>query len=355
MLPLTTQLVGSYAKPRWLTRHDRVTTPYGDDEFWRPDPEVRGDALDDATILAIADQERAGLDVISDGEERRQRFDSYFFRFGGVDRSVLGEWSMAERDLSFIDLEPAVAARLADARAPRVVEPVTWPGPIVLEDLRFLKRHTRRPVKMTVIGPLTAAARLVDEYYADEESLGLALAAVINQELRALDEEGVDVLQLDEPDFHFRFDQAAAWGTRALDRALEGIRATTVVHVCYGYATIGSKSVDPRYGDVLDLIAASRADAISLEYTQPGHGPKLLRRCGDKQILLGVLDLGTQAVEPPEEIAGRVRDALDVVPPSRLHLAPDCGMWFLRREVAFAKMRAMVVAAAIVRGELGLA
>jgi len=294
------------------------------------------------------------LDVIVDGEERRQRFDTYFFRFGGLDHTELGRWSMERRDLSFVDVNPEVAERLAEARAPRVVGEITWREPIVLDDLRFLKRHTRRPVKMTVVGPLTAASRLVNEYYADEESLGLALAAAINEELRVLDAEGVDVLQLDEPDFHFRFDQAAVWGVRALERALEGVRARTVVHVCYGYATLGSKRADPGYGDVLETIAASRADAISLEYSQPGHRPELLRRCGDKQILLGVLNLSTHAVETPEEIAARVRDALDVVPPSRLHLAPDCGMWFLPREIAFAKIRALALAGEIVRAELGL-
>jgi 5-methyltetrahydropteroyltriglutamate--homocysteine methyltransferase len=183
----------------------------------------------------------------------------------------------------------------------------------------------------------------------------MAMAAAVNQELRVLDAEGVDVLQLDEPDFHFRHDQAVEWGARALDRAFKGIRAVRAVHVCYGYATIGRKRLDPNYGRVLEAIAASSADAISLEYAQPGHGPELLRACGDKHVLLGVLDLGTLEVETPEAIAARVRAALEVVPAERLHLAPDCGMWFLPREVAFAKTRAMAVASAMVRAELGLA
>jgi 5-methyltetrahydropteroyltriglutamate--homocysteine methyltransferase len=350
--PLTTQLVGSYTKPDWLVRHQRVTTPYGDDGFWRPEPDVREQALDDGTALAIADQERAGLDVIGDGEIRRQRYDTYFLRFGGLDTERLGAWDMGTRDLSFVDLAPDVAARLANAQVPRVVGEITWTNPISLEDLRFLKRHTSRPVKATVVGPLTAAARLANEYYPDEETLGLALASAINKELRALAAEGVDVLQLDEPDFHFRHDQAARWGVRALDRAFEGIRATRVVHVCYGYATIGRKRLDPNYERVLETIAASSADAISLEYQQPGHGPELLRRCGDKHVLLGVLDLSTHEIEQPERIAARVRDALEIVPPERLHLAPDCGMWFLPRAVAFAKIRAMALAAELVRSEL---
>jgi 5-methyltetrahydropteroyltriglutamate--homocysteine methyltransferase len=348
---LITQLVGSYSKPNWLINHHRVTSPSS--TFWRPDEEVLAEAQDDATVVAIADQERAGLDVITDGEQRRQRFDTYFFRWGGIDLENLGRWSMENRDMSFIDLNPEVKARLDQAVAPRVVSEITWPGPIALNDLRFLKRHTRRPVKMTVIGPLTTAARLANDYYPDEEALGLAVAAVINQELRVLDAEGVDIIQLDEPDFHFRHDAASRWGTRALDIALEGIRAETAVHICYGYALIGDKRVDPNYGQALEAIAASRVQQISLEYEQPGHSPELLRHCGDKTIILGCLNLGTPVVEKPEYIAGRIRQALAVVPPERLHLAPDCGMWFLTRAVAFAKIRALVVAADIVRTELG--
>ena len=350
---LPVQLVGSYTKPSWLINHHKVTTPYGDDSFWRPEPDVRGEAQDDATRLAIADQEQAGLDVITDGEVRRQRFDTYFFqRFGGLDTNELGRWSLEDRDLSFIDVNPEVRARLDQAMAPRVVSELTWPGPIALDDLRFLKGHTRRPVKMTIIGPLTTAARLVNEYYPDEEALGMAAAAVINQELLALEAEGLDIIQLDEPDFHFRHVAAGRWGTRALDRALDGIRTPTAVHVCYGYALIGGKHVDPNYGEAVEAIAASRAQQISLEYEQPGHAPELLRHCGEKVVVLGCLNLGTHTVEEPEYIADRIREALDVVPAERLHLAPDCGMWFLPRDVAFAKLRALVAGAGMVRREL---
>jgi 5-methyltetrahydropteroyltriglutamate--homocysteine methyltransferase len=347
--PLSTQLVGSYTKPSWLIRHQRVTTPYGDDGFWRPEPEVRAQALDDATVLAIHDQERAGLAVVTDGEIRRRRFDTHFLRFGGLDTERLARWDVGARDMSFVEVAPEVEARLQDARVPRVVGEITWPGPLVLDDLRFLKLNTERPVKMTVIGPLTAAARVADEHYGDFEALGLAFAAALNEELRALDAEGVDILQLDEPDFHFRHEEAVRWGARALDRAFEGVRALKAVHVCYGYATLGRKHADPAYPGVLEAIAASSADAITLEYEQPGHEPELLRSCGDKHVLLGVLDLSNHDVERPEHVATRIRAALEVVPPDRLHLAPDCGMWFLPREVAFAKLRAMVVAADLVR------
>ena len=349
---LTTQLVGSYSKPNWLIRHHRVTTPYNDTTFWRPEAEVLLEAQNDATRLAITDQERAGLDIITDGEQRRQRFDAYFFRFNGLDTVQLAPWSVKNRDMSFIDLNPELGGRLSQAQAPRVVDKLTWSGPVVLEDLRFLKRHARGPVKMTVIGPLTTACRLVNEYYPDEEALGMDAAGAINQELRALQAEGVDIIQLDEPEFHFRLDQARRWGTKALDRALEGIHAFTVVHICYGYATVGDKHVDPNYGEALDAISASCAQAISLEYEQPGHSPELLKHCGDKMVVLGVLNLGTQVVERPEYIATRIREALEIVPPTRLHVAPDCGMWFLPREVAFAKISALVLGTAIVRNEI---
>lgn len=354
MRPLSTQLVGSYTKPVWLIRHQRVTAPFGDESFWRPELEVRREAQDDATLLAIADQERAGLDILTDGEERRQRYDTYFFRFGGLDLTRLERWAVDRRDMSFIDLAPEVAERMSRAVVPRVVGEISWPGPMAVEDLRFLKRHTRRPVKMTVIGPLTTACRLANEYYIDEEALGLDLAAAINKELLALDEEGLDIVQLDEPDFHFRPDQSSQWGTRALNRALDGVRATTLVHICYGYATIGTKRIDPSYGEAIEAIASSIADGISLEYEQPGHGPELLQSCGDKAVILGVLNLGTNEIESPERIVSRVREALEIVPAERLHLAPDCGMWFLPREVAFQKIRAMVMAAEVIRQELSL-
>ena len=345
--PLLTQLVGSYSMPGWLINHHNVTTPTG--TFWRPDPEVLEEARDDATRLAIFDQERAGLDIVTDGEQRRERFDIYFFGLDGIDTERLGNWSMDERDLSFLDLDPVVAERLRNARTPRVVGPVKWRAPIALADLRFLKRYASRPVKMTVIGPLTMAARLADEHYADERALGLACAAAINRELRALDQEGAAILQLDEPDFHFRHDLASAWGTEALDIALAGIRAVSAVHVCYGYATLGGKRADARYGEVIEAIAASSAQWISIEYEQPGHGPELLTHARDKSVILGLLDCGSEDSEVQAHLRTRIREALEVVPAQRLHLAPDCGMWFLPRDAAFAKLQALTQAARSVR------
>jgi 5-methyltetrahydropteroyltriglutamate--homocysteine methyltransferase len=352
--PLTTQLVGSYTKPDWLICHHNVTTPYGDSTFWRPKPDVLEQAKDDATRLAIFDQERAGIDVLTDGEQRRHRYDSYFLRFNGVDNVNLGIWSMENRHMDFIDMDEAIQKRLNDAWAPRVVGEISWPGPIALSDLQFLRRHTACATKMTVIGPLTAACRMVNEYYQDEEALGMALAKAINQELRSLDHEGVDLIQLDEPDFHFRPDQAKKWGVRALDIAFKNVLTKKIVHCCYGYAMVGSKKVDSTYKEILEVIAQSKADQISIEYEQPRHTPEILENLGEKIIVLGVLNLGSKEIESVEHITHRIHEALEVVPLDRLHLAPDCGMWFVPRGIAFGKIRNMVLAAEQVRSRFGV-
>ena len=230
--------------------------------------------------------------------------------------------------MSFIDLSSDVGDRLARAQAPRVVGKLTWPGSMVLEDLRFLKRHARRPVKMTVIGPLTTACPACQRVLPRRRGSRHGCCLRNQSGTQNVATEGADILQLDEPEFHFRPDQVRSWGTRALDRALEGIHVPTIVHICYGYATVGTKHIDPNYGDALEAIAASSVTA-SVWSTIQRHSPEILRHCGVKTVVLGLLNLGTQTVEKPEYIAGRIRAALDILPPERLHLGPDCGMWFL--------------------------
>jgi len=333
--PLATQLVGSYTKPTWLLDKSTIGG-----ERWSAPPDVLAEAQDDTVRLAVYDQERVGLDLLSDGEGRRLNFARHFSsRWLGVDAEQLGT---------------VVQARVGTARYPRVVGPIRWPGPQVVDDLRYLKSLTDRPVKMTVVGPLTAAARLVDEYYHDPAALADDCAAAVNAELRALEAEGCALLQLDEPVLHTNLGPFRPHAARALERALAGLTTPVAVHVCYGYAyRFPSKEADPAYAEALAILAACpRVDWISLEYTQPGHEPEILRHCGDKGIVLGALDLATQAVERPEAIAARVRAALYVVAPERLHLAPDCGMWHLPRPVALAKLRALVLAAELVRVEL---
>src|SRR5579883_1342091 len=305
--PLATQLVGSYTKPAWLL--DKGTLG---GERWAAPPEVLAEAQDDTVRLAVYDQERAGLDLLADGEGRRLNFARHFTSaWQGVD---------AER------LVEVANPRGGTARYPRVV------------------------------GPLTAAARLADEHYRDQEALVHACAAVINAELRALEAEGCDLLQLDEPVLYINPGPLRAHAEQALTWALDGLTTPVAVHVCYGYAyRYPSKQADPAYAAALATLAAHpRVDWISLEYAQPGHHPDLLHHCGDKGVILGVLDLANAAPERPAAVAALARAALAVVPPARLHISPDCGMWHLPRPVAYAKLRALVLGAELVRQELGV-
>lgn len=352
--PLTIQIVGSYAKPAWLARHDRMHA--SDHSWWRPEPDALQAAKEDAARLAIYEQERAGLDLLTDGEGQRQNYASHFYaRLGGVDAARLAEkpatsevMTTTRRALSRLEREDRLMR-------PRIVGELAWPGPLCVDELRFLKRHTRRPVKATVVGPVTACYFLADEHYGDEERATMAMAAVLNRELLALDAEGVDLLQIDEPSFHGNLSAARCYGVRAINRMVEGVRAPVAVHVCYGYAhVVTEKAANPGYAECLELLAACDIHAMSVEYEQPGHQPDLLRHCGDKHVILGLLNLGSHIVETPEHIAARIRAALEVVPIDRLHPASDCGMWHLPREVAFAKIRALVLGTEIVRHERGV-
>ena len=332
---LATQLVGSYTKPSWLLRK------HG--ESWRADPEVLADAQDDAVRLAIYDQERAGLDLLSDGEGRRLNFARHFaIGWQGVDALNMVKLTNQRRGVT--------------TEYPRVIGPIELSQPRVLDDLRFLKAASDRPVKMTVVGPLTAARRLADEYYRDDKALLLACAGAINAELRALQAEGCDLLQLDEPVLYTNPGPLLPYASEALERALEGITTPVAVHVCYGYAyRFPNKQADPAYAAALEILAACRqVQWISIEYAQPKHSPELLKHCGDKAVILGVLDLATENIETPHAIADRARAASEFVSPNRLNLAPDCGMWHLPRPVAFAKLRALVQGAEIVIRELNL-
>jgi 5-methyltetrahydropteroyltriglutamate--homocysteine methyltransferase len=334
--PLATQLVGSYSKPAWLLRKG-----IPGEEAWRAEPDVLADAQDDCVRLAVHDQEHAGLDLLTDGEGRRLNYARHFFNgWQGVDPTQMVDWP---------------DGRGGSALRPRVVGPLAWPGPQTVADLRFLKRLTDRPVKATAIGPVTSATRLADDYYREPEALLLACAAVINAELRALQDEGCALLQVDDPGIHLGPGPFLPYAARALARALEGITTPVAGHLCYGYAhRHPTKQVDPRYAAALELVASCPGVGwISLEYTQPGHTPEVLRACGEKGVILGVLDLGTETAERPETIASRVGAALEYVPPARLHLAPDCGMWHLPRPVAQAKLRALALAAELVRSEVG--
>ena len=353
-----TQLVGSWCKPHWMCDHEKVYDAEG--TWWRVDSQQLEEAHDDAVRLAIADQERAGLTYVTDGEQRRQTFSGHFtLGLGGLDTSpdaqsapVFRPFDVAE----YMTMKPRPAPAAGEAPRPRtvqprVISPVLWQSPMIGPASGFLQSHTSAGVKVTVIGPTTLALRLIDEHYGALDQLAFALADAINVELHLLQKMDVDLIQLDEPEVHFRYSTVAGFATEALDRALRGIETRTAVHVCYGYSkNIAQKRATPVFAQALDVLAATSVDDISLEYAQPNHHPDLLEHCGAKGVILGVLDLDTEApVETVDGIVARASAATEVVGPDRMRLGPDCGMWFLPREHAAAKITAMEQAARVLR------
>ncbi|HEU4350646.1 MAG TPA: hypothetical protein VFR66_02095 [Burkholderiales bacterium] len=335
---LPTTVVGSYPQPGWLidraklgSKVPRVRAP----EIWRVDKALLEEAQDDATRLAIRDMERAGIDIISDGEMRRE---SYSNRFA--------------TELEGIDIEnPGTTINRSGVpiAVPRVAGPIRRKGPVEVRDLTFLRSNTSRKTKITLPGPFTMAQQAQDDYYKDEEALALAFAAAVNEELRDLKAAGADVVQIDEPWLQARPERAARYGVKAINRALEGIPATTVVHLCFGYAAAVKDK--PTGYSFLPQLEATSARQISIEAAQPRLDLGVLRDLS-KTIIVGVIDLGTNDVEPPQEVASRIRAALKHVPAERLVLAPDCGMKYLTREAALGKLKALSQGAAIVRNEL---
>ena len=335
---LPTTVVGSYPQPGWLidraklgSKVPRVRAP----EIWRVPKELLEQAQDDATVLAIRDMERAGIDIITDGEMRRE---SYSNRFA--------------TELDGIDIRnPGTTINRSGVPipVPRVAGPIRRRGPVEVRDVVFLKSNTSRRTKITLPGPFTMAQQAQDDYYKDEEALALAFAAAVNEELRELKEAGADVVQIDEPWLQARPERAARYGVKAINRALEGIRGTTVVHLCFGYAAAVKDK--PTGYSFLPQLEDTIASQISIEAAQPKLDLAVLRGLS-KTLMVGVIDLGSNDVETPEQVAGRIRAALKHVPPERLVLAPDCGMKYLTREAAFGKLQALAAGAGIVRKEL---
>jgi 5-methyltetrahydropteroyltriglutamate--homocysteine methyltransferase len=330
---LVTTVVGSYPQPAWLIDRERLGERLPPRvrarELWRvPEPYLE-EAQDDATRLAVADMERAGVDVVTDGEMRRE---SYSNRFATA--------------LEGVDLdEPGVALDRTghENPAPRVVGPVRRGRPVEVRDVEFLRSITDRRTKITVPGPFTMTQQAQNDYYPDGRSLALAYAGAVNEELRDLKAAGADVVQIDEPYLQARPDAAREYALEAIDRALEGIEGDTVLHTCFGYAHVVRDRLTG-YPFLAELNECA-ATHVSLEAAQPDLGPEVLRALPDKTIVLGVLDLGSPQAEAPETVAGRIRRVLDVVPPERLVVAPDCGMKYLSRELAFRKLEAMVAGA----------
>jgi 5-methyltetrahydropteroyltriglutamate--homocysteine methyltransferase len=336
---IETTVVGSYPQPRWLIHRDRlgskvprVRAP----EIWKVEEKDLEEAQDDATLIAIRDMERAGLDIITDGEMRRE---SYSNRFATA--------------LEGVDIvQPGTTINRSGGQSvvPRIVSAIKRKFPVEVRDVEFLRRNTTKKIKITLPGPFTMTQQAQDDYYRDEEALAMAYAAAVNAEMRDLKSAGADVIQLDEPWLQARADRAARYGVKAINRALQGIEGTTVVHLCFGYAAAVKDK--PSGYSFLPQLADTTASQISIEAAQPRLDLGVLRELGKKTVMLGVISLGTNEVESGQVVAERIRAGLKQVPAERLVVAPDCGMKYLPRDVAFGKLQALVSGAHIVRREI---
>jgi 5-methyltetrahydropteroyltriglutamate--homocysteine methyltransferase len=337
---LPTSLVGSYAQPDWLIDRAKLAGRFPPrvraTELWRIAPEWLEEAQDDATRLAIADQERAGLDILTDGEMRRESYSNRFATaLDGVD----------------IDNPGTALDRSGHPNpVPRVVGKVRRSQPVQVRDLQFLRALTDRTVKITVPGPFTMSQQAQNDHYASDEELALDYAAAVNEEIVDLFAAGADIVQVDEPYMQARPEKARAYGLKALARAIDGVTGTTAVHICFGYAAIIHER--PAGYSFLPELAEADVDQISIETAQSNLDTTVLESLPGKTIIVGVLDLSDTTVESPEVVAERIRRALAHVPADRVVVAPDCGMKYLPRDVAFGKMQAMVAGAALVRAEL---
>jgi 5-methyltetrahydropteroyltriglutamate--homocysteine methyltransferase len=338
---LPTTVVGSYPQPDWLVDRDMLskTVPrIRMTEMWRIPSRWLEQAQDDATIVAIRDMERAGIDIITDGEIRRE---SYSNRFATA--------------LEGIDIEKPgfIKARSgAQTPVPRVVGKVRRQGPVEVRDMQFLRNNTDLTAKITLPGPFTMSKQAVDEYYKDAEALAMDMAAAVNEEAHDLVRAGADVIQLDEPWVRSDPQAARQYAVKAINRALEGISVPTVVHLCFGYAAVVPGETKPSGYSFLPELADTIASTISIESAQPKIDFSVLEDLAPKNVMLGVLDLSDLTIETPEIVATRIRRGLEHVPAERLIAAPDCGMKYLPRNVAFGKLRALSQGATMVRLEL---
>jgi len=336
---LQTTIAGSLPKPAWLAEPVALWAP------WKLDGDALASAKRDAVRLALFDQEHAGIDIVTDGEQTRRHFVTTFLEgLDGVD---------------FANKKTVRIRNRYDADVPTVVGPVARRHPIYVDDARFLRGETDRKVKYTLPGPMTMVDTLYDGHYRSREKLASAFAWILNEEARAIEAAGVDVIQFDEPAFNVYFDEVRDWGVAALERAAQGLTCTTAVHVCYGYGikanidwkkTLGSEW--RQYEQTFPLLAGSRIDQISLECANSHVPIELLGLLGGKDVLVGAIDVASDRVETPEDVASTLRAALKFVPAERLYPCTNCGMVPLSRDIARAKMRSLSAGAALVRQEL---
>ena len=338
---LLTTVVGSYPQPDWLVDKELFSSQAPPriraHQIWRIAEPLLEAAQDDATLLAIRDMERAGIDIITDGEIRRESYSNRFATaLEGVD----------------VDNPGLTQGRTGKPNVvPRIVGLVRRARPVEVRDLQFLRQNTDRKIKITVPGPFTMAQQAQNDYYPDDRALALDLAEAVNAEIKDLFGAGADVVQIDEPWLQGRLEQARVYAVEVINRALAGVQGTTALHTCFGYAYIVKKK--PGQYAFLEQLNDCRMRQLSIEAAQPRLDLSVLRRIPDKTIILGVLDLGDMQIETPAIVAERIRRALEHVPAERLVLAPDCGMKYLPRDVAFGKLQALVQGRNMVRAELG--
>lgn len=337
---LPTSLVGSYAQPEWLIDRAKLAGRFPPrvraKELWRVAPEYLDQAQDDATLLAIRDQERAGLDIITDGELRRESYSNRFATaLEGVD----------------IDNPGTALDRSGHPNpVPRITGKIRRKHAVEVRDIQFLRANTDRTIKITVPGPFTMAQQAQNDFYKDEQELVLDYAAAVNAEIKDLFAAGADIVQIDEPYMQARPAKAREFGVNGLNAALDGVTGTTAIHICFGYAAIIHER--PEGYSFLPELANTAINQVSIETVQSKLDCKVLEMLPGKTIILGVLDLSDMTIEAPETVAARIRRALPHVPAERIVLAPDCGLKYLPRDIAYAKMQAMVDGAKIVRKEL---
>ena len=329
--PIATTTVGSFPRPSWLAETDRSEVT-----FLFQGERLR-EAQDDATLLVLSKQEEISLDLLTDGEQRRSQFIYHVLAsLDGID--------LADRR------PKAIRRRTSHERlVPRVIGPIRRRTPAVVDDFRFAKTHTARRIKVSVPGPMTVVDSSYDEFYADEAALAMDVAAALNTELLDLQKAGCDVVQIDEPAMTRYHEKVATYGALALDRLLEGLTIPTIVHLCYGYPGGDPLQHEYEYPELLELLMQTRIGGFSLEFARSNFDPKHLRLCGDRLVMLGCIDPGNSPLESVDAVAARVSAALNYVEPSRLLIAPDCGLMTIDRELAYAKARLLVEVAQKVR------
>jgi 5-methyltetrahydropteroyltriglutamate--homocysteine methyltransferase len=339
---LPTTVVGSYPQPDWLVDREKLLSRLPPRvrarDVWRVAEPFLEQAQDDATLIAVRDMEQAGIDILTDGEIRRESYSNRFATaLDGIDLDNPGH-------------RPGRSGR--PDIVPRVVGPIRRRHPVEVRDVQFLRASTDGPIKITVPGPFTMTQQAVDDYYADDERLAMDFAVALNEEIHDLVAAGADVIQIDEPYLQARVEAARTYAVEVINRALAGVRVTTVLHTCFGYGlVVKNKSVEGGY-PFLEELLDTHVDQISIEAAQPNLDLSVLERMGTKTMLVGVLDLGTQEVETPQVVEDRIRAALRHIPAERLVLAPDCGMKYLPRTSAFEKLKVMARAARTVREEV---